>query len=110
MPVTSEVIDETIVVFVQGPRIDAAHAVTFKDGLIAAGQVAGANLIVDLSCVDFVDSSGLGALVAALKQLRSHKKIALCALQRPVANLFKMTRMDRAFNVYSDLNAAKESF
>ncbi len=51
------------------PRIDAAVAIQFKDAMRAATDGGPDRVILDLSGVDFIDSSGLGAIVAAMKHL-----------------------------------------
>ena len=95
------------IVSVDSKRLDAANAVTFRDELlIQATDGKDTELVVDLGQVEFVDSSGLGALVSALKNIRQERPIALCGLQKPVANLMKLTRMDRMFTIYDNAEAA----
>ncbi len=50
-------------------RIDAAAAIRFKDAMRAATATGAGHVVLDLSNVTFVDSSGLGAIVAAMKQM-----------------------------------------
>ena len=55
-------------------------------------------VMLDLADVNFIDSSGLGALIIALKMLRSAGgDLYLCSIAEPVRNLLSMTRMDRLF-------------
>jgi anti-anti-sigma factor len=63
--------------------------------LLASGN----NLVMlDLADVNFIDSSGLGALIIALKMLRTAGgDLYLCSIAEPVRNLLSMTRMDRLF-------------
>jgi anti-sigma B factor antagonist len=63
--------------------------------------VAGGNnfVMLDLADVNFIDSSGLGFLIVALKMLRTAGgDLYLCSIAEPVRNLLTMTRMDRLFN------------
>lgn len=95
------------IISVDSKRLDAANAVIFRDELLnQAVDGKDTKFVVDLGQVEFVDSSGLGALVSALKNIRRERPIALCGLQRPVANLMKLTRMDRMFTIYDDVAAA----
>ena len=55
-------------------------------------------VMLDLADVNFIDSSGLGALIIALKMLRSAGgDLYLCSIAEPVRSLLSMTRMDRLF-------------
>jgi anti-sigma B factor antagonist len=58
-------------------------------------------LVLDLSGVAYIDSSGLGALVATLKRARGvGADIKLCALQPDVRSIFDMTRLIKVMEVY----------
>ena len=55
-------------------------------------------VMLDLADVNFIDSSGLGALIIALKMLRTAGgDLYLCSIAEPVRSLLSMTRMDRLF-------------
>ncbi|MDJ0536229.1 MAG: STAS domain-containing protein [Xenococcaceae cyanobacterium MO_207.B15] len=59
-------------------------------------------ILVDFTDVTFMDSSGLGALVLALKKVRSAKvKLVLCSINEQVKMLFELTSMERVFEIYS---------
>ncbi len=63
-------------------------------------------VLVDLKDVTFVDSSGLGALVVALKTVRtSGGKFYICSINEQVKILFELTSMDRVFEVYENREA-----
>lgn len=60
-------------------------------------------VLIDLKDVTFVDSSGLGALVVALKTVRAAGgKLYICSINEQVKMLFELTSMDRVFEVFSD--------
>lgn len=60
-------------------------------------------LLIDLKDVTFVDSSGLGGLVVALKKARSAGcTMYLCSINAQVRMLFELTSMDQVFKVFSD--------
>lgn len=65
---------------------------------------AGADIVlVDLADVTFMDSSGLGALVVALKTVRtSGGKLFICSINDQVKMLFELTSMDRVFEVFAN--------
>jgi anti-anti-sigma factor len=55
-------------------------------------------VMLDLADVNFIDSSGLSALIIALKMLRiAGGDLYLCSIAEPVRNLLSMTRIDRLF-------------
>jgi len=80
-------------------RLDAQRAVGFKaelTGLVDAGEH---QIVLDLNCVEFMDSSGLGAVVAVLKRLGFLGVLIICGARAPVAGLFKLTRMDKVIKL-----------
>ena len=80
-------------------RIDSAVAIAFKDRMRALTEGAPKTVILDLSEVAFIDSSGLGSIVAALKQIGSDRKLKLTGLTSNVARVFRLTRMDKVFEI-----------
>lgn len=87
-------------------RIDAAGAIRFKDAMRAAMQCEPDHVVLDLSRVRFVDSSGLGAIVAAMKQMGSDRRLDLAGLTPDVDKVFRLTRMDTVFTIHDDIAAA----
>lgn len=83
-------------------RLDAGVAPAFKQEVVAVVQGGERRLLVDLAKVEFVDSSGLGALVSVLKALGGQGSLALSGAQGNVMSLFKLTRMDRVFAIEAD--------
>ena len=66
-------------------------------------DVAHRALVLDLHGVEFVDSSGLGALLGIKKQQeRAGGHLLLTRLSAPVARIIEITRMDRVFEVTGD--------
>ena len=102
---TSEVGSDLVVV-VGDARIDAAVAVHFKDRMREVTDHSAPRVILDLAAVEFMDSSGLGAVVGAMKQLRPNQKLVLANLSPAVDKVFRITRMDHLFQIYPDANAA----
>jgi anti-anti-sigma factor len=77
-------------------------------GLIEKGQ---ARLVMDLGRVAYIDSSGLGVLVAAMKRARSAGgDVRLCALQDDVRTIFEMTRLIKAMSVHPTRQEAVASW
>lgn len=89
-------------------RIDAASAIHLKDQFRAATDDCSGRVVMDLSSVSFMDSSGLGAVVSALKLLKG-RKLELAGLSPSVGKVFKLTRMDQVFVIHETLDDAMTS-
>lgn len=94
------------IVTVQEQRIDAAVALAFKDRMREATDGGDETVLLDLNHVQFIDSSGLGAIVAAMKNLGPTRKLVLAGLTPTVDKVFRLTRMDSVFGVYPTVEAA----
>lgn len=93
--------DDATLLIVEVDRIDSSVAIQFKDATRTAINTTDGRLIMDLSAVDFIDSSGLGAIVAAMKLMPQGRKLELAGLTPTVAKVFRMTRMDTIFTIHS---------
>ena len=70
------------------------------DGILNQGADI---VLIDLKDVTFIDSSGLGALVSALKAVRSAGgKLFICSINAQVRMLFELTSMDRVFQIFKN--------
>ena len=87
-------------------RIDAACAVQFKDRIRELCGQEPARVVLDLQRVEFLDSSGLGAVVAAMKYLGKGRRLELAGLSSKVSKVFRLTRMDSIFTIHQTAEAA----
>ena len=97
-----------IVLSLKEERIDAHNSGELKDLFLKVlEEEAGRDLVIDLDQVQFIDSSGLGALLSGLKNagLRSRGFI-LVGLQPRVRSMFELTRLQRVFDIYPKLEEA----
>lgn len=106
MQMTAVEAENALIVTVKDRRIDAAVAVRFKNRMMELTSHPTARVILDLSQVEFLDSSGLGAVVGSMKQLGRGRRLDLAGLTPSVEKVFRITRMDRVFRVYDSLDAA----
>ena len=68
-------------------------------------------LILDLEAVSFVDSTGLGSVIAALKMARSSKgDLRLAAPNQQVRVVLELTTLDRVFAYYPTVEDALTDF
>lgn len=84
---------------VSEPRIDAAIATRFKDKLRDIVLRGRKPVVLDMSQVDFMDSSGLGAMIAVRKALPEALPLVLEGLTPNVERVFRLTRMDSVFDI-----------
>ena len=82
-------------------RIVADVAPAFKSQLATYLNQNHRSIVLDLSSVDFIDSSGLGALVATLKFMGKERNLVVSSARGSVASMFKLTRMDKVFRLYA---------
>jgi anti-sigma B factor antagonist len=81
-------------------QLSEANAKAFRDWIQEALEHGHRNIEVDLSQTSFVDSSGLGALIALHKTAAGRKgKLLLLNPQPPVQQIIELTRLDRIFQV-----------
>lgn len=80
-------------------RIDAAVATHFKDKLRLIVTKSRLPVRIDMQAVDFMDSSGLGAMIAVRKALPEALPIRLVGLTPNVERVFRLTRMDTVFEI-----------
>ncbi len=105
--------DAVTVVRPDGDRLDIAVASDFRNALLELIGNGRRNLVVDLEGVSFIDSSGLGALVSALKTLKADGglgDVRLAQVQEPVVALLEIIRLNRVFSTYPSVEGAVQSF
>ena len=93
-------LDDGVIVHVDEPRLDAAIAIRFKDRLREVTSRNGPRIVLDLSRVQFMDSSGLGAILAIRRGLGETRVLELSALTPNVDRVFRLTRMDSIFTIH----------
>ena len=86
--------------------MDASIAVDFKDCLCQEIDHGRFDVVLDLSRVEFIDSSGMGAIVGAFKHMGTRGTFAVACVTKSVSQVFRMTRMDKVFDVYPTLDEA----
>src|SRR3954466_12887576 len=92
-----EVVDiKQVTVVAPQSDIDMARADIVKRRLIELVDKGRVQLVIDLGHVNYIDSSGLGALVTVMKHARAARgDIKVCALQSGVRAVFEMTRLNK---------------
>jgi anti-sigma B factor antagonist len=110
MIVSRDVQNEVLVVGLQG-SLDVSIQSEFKDELSKLAKEGDNDLILNFSEVSFIDSSCLGVLVSMSKALREDKgDIKLVGLSDDVRSIFQITRLDRVFEIFKELDTAVNAF
>jgi anti-sigma B factor antagonist len=91
--------NDTLKVAVTAARLDALAVREFKAGIEAAWSPAVRRVVIDLSPVSFVDSSGVGALLSVFKKLEAPASVKLLHLQPPVQSVIELLRLHRVFEI-----------
>jgi anti-sigma B factor antagonist len=87
-------------------RMDARSAPEFKEKVSTLIKAGNRWIALDLSEVEFIDSSGLGALVSVVKQLGGQGEMVIGGVRDTVEGLFRLTRLDKVFQMYPDPSMA----
>lgn len=85
---------DRIVIRIDEDRLDAAIAIQFKDAMRVLTVDAKVPVVLDMASVMFLDSSGLGAIVAMMKHIGPCPGLSLRGVTPNVARVLRLTRMD----------------
>ena len=100
---------KTDAVFVLEPkgRLDSANARSFEERVLGALDQGEKTLLIDFDKLDYISSAGLRVLLMGAKRLQqSGGKIALCALNPSIREVFEISGFLAIFAVHSDRAAA----
>lgn len=92
---------------IQSSRIDAINSPELRTQVKELTDSGVNRIIIDLSNVTFMDSSGLGTIVSILKMLGVTGDLVIAGATGVVADLFTLTRMDRVFRMCTDAESAE---
>ena len=99
--------DAACVVTITG-EVDVYTSPILRERLVqAAGDGCGL-MIVDLDQVGFIDSSGLGVLVGALRRLREQggEMHVVCTVEQ-ILKIFRITGLDKVFPIFATMDQAR---
>lgn len=88
-------------------EVDLHRSPTLREQLKLAAQQRPRLLIVDLSGVPYMDSSGVATLVEAMQITRKQATdLVLCCMQDKVRSIFEIARLDSVFRIAPDVDSA----
>jgi anti-sigma B factor antagonist len=101
------VADDQIQLFGLGGTLDIATSPTLRAALLEAADRANHEIVVDLTQLEFLDSTGLGALIGAHKRAAEHGgSVRLVAHEGQILRLLRITGLLDVFSVYPSVDAA----
>jgi len=100
MSFDTEIKDGIAVVTVTAGRLDANIAPDLKDVIRNVIEGGTSRIMLDLQRVQFMDSSGLGAVISSFKLTGQKGEFVICNMNEPVREIFTLTHMDRLFEIY----------
>jgi len=98
------------VVAIKGTVLDASNTQEFREKMSLTLQKE-RDVVLDMSQLQFIDSSGIGAILSCLRNLNGQgKDLKICGLSKPVKVIFDLVRIQRIIEIFSTLEEAKQSF
>ncbi|SFQ30731.1 STAS domain-containing protein [Salibacterium halotolerans] len=105
LDIRTEELDGETVLFVGG-EIDAYTASQLRESLLPLTEKEGAVIVVDLTDVNYIDSTGLGIFIGALKSANSNgSSLRLTGLNDRVKRLFSITGLDEVMDIEEEEEA-----
>jgi len=84
-------------------EVDLYNVSELKKALFSLTEGNHKSVVVDMKNVNYMDSSGIGALVAGQKKMKAHSgKFALMNIHDDVLNILKLATLDKFFTIYDN--------
>ena len=87
-------------------EVELHNAELLRDELLRAGNGEHPCVVVDLSRVSFIDSTGVGVLVGAFKRVRELGTLSVVCPQRNVRRIFEITGLTKVFMLHQNVDDA----
>jgi anti-sigma B factor antagonist len=97
--------DGTVVLAVEG-ELDLASAPNLKWELAEALRAEPKRIVLDMSGVSFIDSTALGVLVGAQRNLEPGRRLSIAGARPDVLAVFELTGLDATFDIHGTLDEA----
>jgi anti-sigma B factor antagonist len=108
---TRNINDILVVSFKDTQRLNALIAEPVKVQLLEYYNIPKTRLILDLEGITFIDSSGFGVFLSAMKAANNnYGQFKICNVNAEVLELFKLLQLHHVFEIYNELEPCLESF
>jgi anti-sigma B factor antagonist len=110
MQIPVDKLGDVAVAMITVDELDASNTGELKRDM-APILDANTKMVVDLSRLRFIDSSGMGAMLSCLRQVSSRGgDLKLCGMSKQVRSAFELVRMHRIFDVFGTRDEAVRAF
>ena len=110
MEIVFEKVGDVTVAAVPVEELDESNAGEFKRD-VAPLLEANTKLVLDLSRLRFIDSSGLGVFISCLRKLNANGgDLKLCGMSKQVRAVFELVRLHRVFDICATSEEAVQAF
>ena len=107
----SKNVRDEVIVFTLTGSLDIGTVSTMKADLDAVLSSGRHKVLFDLYDLEQIDSSGIGAIIALFKRVRSNKgEVKISRLVGQPKEIFSLLRLDRVFEIHDDFEKALQSF
>jgi len=111
LDITQREREDVVILDLKGRITVGPEATTLRETVSALNQQPGRNLVFNLGGVDYIDSTGLGALVMSSTSLRKNSgNVKLLNLNRRNIELLVMTKLATVFEIFNDEQDAVNSY
>lgn len=112
LTVTVEKTDpEGVVVYILEGELDLHEAAGFKQKLIADIKEGATKVLLDLTNLKYIDSSGIGAMIGGLQTaVKSGGKLKICGMNDSIRKPFELANLIKFFEIFPDRASALRSF
>nr|WP_320120184.1 STAS domain-containing protein [uncultured Marinifilum sp.] len=108
---TKNIDSVTVMKLIETNRLYALNAGVAKEKMNEVLSIPKSKLVIDFESINFIDSSGFGALLSALKTSKEHKsQIKLCNINKDVMELIELMQLDSIFDILQNPTACINSF
>jgi len=108
---TRKIDNVTVVRLKEGNRLNSLITEPVKESLLAHFQKPHVKLAFDLQGITFIDSSGFGVFLSALKAASNNQgSFKICNVGAEVMELFRLLQLHHVFEIYDELDACMQSF
>jgi anti-sigma B factor antagonist len=111
MRYTTEHRDEITILSIHNQRVEGETSAKLKAEILITAQPDIEGLIIDLKAVEMMDSSGLGALLLANRQLKEYGiPLALVGVNDMILSLMRISKIDELYDFFDEVEDVMEEW